>query len=54
MGLERNLNAEKEALSRSLLKFTQNFYTLRTGRKFELSNPVGRESHYITICKATP
>src|SRR6266849_2402862 len=36
----------------SLLLFTQEFYYLRTGRYFELSYPVSRESHYITICRA--
>jgi predicted phage terminase large subunit-like protein len=49
---ERNLLHERDRLSRSLLAFTQDFYYLRTGRKFELSEPDGRESHYITICKA--
>lgn len=39
-------------LKGSLLEFTRIFYLLRTGRKFELSNPLGRESHYITICRA--
>lgn len=42
----------KAELLGSLLRFTQIFYHIRTGRKFELSYPVGRESHYITICKA--
>lgn len=50
--MERNLLKEKEALSASLLKFTQYFFYLRTGRKFSLSEPIGRESHYITICRA--
>ncbi len=36
----------------SLLAFTQVFYKLRTGREFDLSQPVSRESHHITICKA--
>jgi hypothetical protein len=49
---ERNLLSEREALEFSLLKFIQHFYYLRTGRKFELSFPDGRESHYITICRA--
>ncbi len=43
---------EKERLQRSLLAFTQDFYYLRTGRRFELSEPIGRESHYLTICRA--
>jgi hypothetical protein len=38
-------------LTGSLLYFTQIFYKLRTGRKFELSEPFGRESHYITVCR---
>lgn len=49
---ERNLNAERDELSRSLLKFMKHFYYLRTGRKFELSFPDGRESHYLIICRA--
>lgn len=52
MSLERNLNAEREELSLSLLKFVKYFYFLRTGRRFDLSSPVGRESHYLTICRA--
>jgi predicted phage terminase large subunit-like protein len=28
------------------------FFQVRTSRKFELSNPLGRESHYITIARA--
>lgn len=41
----------KARLLGSLLLFTQTFYKLRTGRDFLLSNPVSRESHYISICK---
>lgn len=36
----------------SLLRFTQYFYPLLTGRDFIVSQPLGRESHHITICKA--
>lgn len=36
----------------SFLEFTRYFYKVRTGRKFELSEPTSRESHYITIAKA--
>lgn len=46
------ISQEAESLQASLLKFTQYFYYLRTGRKFQLSTPVGRESHYLTICRA--
>jgi predicted phage terminase large subunit-like protein len=52
LDLKRNLSKERDRLSSSLLEFTQDFYYLRTGRKFELSQPVGRESHYLTICRA--
>jgi predicted phage terminase large subunit-like protein len=45
-------NDIKYELAESLLEFTQTFYKLRTGRDFELSTPKGRESHYITICRA--
>lgn len=47
-----DLTQEGVKLSASLLRFTQDFYYLRTGRLFRLSNPTGRESHYITICRA--
>lgn len=36
----------------NFLKFTQIFFKIRTGRDFELSNPPGRESHYLTIAHA--
>jgi len=36
----------------SLLQFTQFFYQLRHHRPFIISQPDGRESHYITICRA--
>ena len=39
-------------LRSSLLEFTQFFYPLLTGRQFIVSQPVGRESHHITICRA--
>ena len=39
-------------LRSSLLSFTQFFYPLLTGREFILSQPVGRESHHVTICRA--
>lgn len=43
---------EKAKLLGSLLLFTQVFYKLRTGRDFEVSHPIGRESHFITVCRA--
>jgi hypothetical protein len=42
----------KYELAGSLLNFTQTFYRLRCHRLFELSEPIGRESHYITIARA--
>jgi len=42
----------KYELAGSLLAFTQTFYRLRCHRLFVLSDPIGRESHYITISKA--
>jgi len=41
----------KAKLLGSLLFFTQTFYKIRTGRDFNISQPIGRESHQITICK---
>lgn len=50
------LNEEKEFLASrlrgSLLDFIKYFYPILTGRKFIVSQPVGRESHHITICRA--
>ena len=42
---------ERAKLLGSLLLFTKVFYELRTGREFEISEPVGRESHHLTIFK---
>lgn len=49
-----NLDKEQTAaeLKGSLLRFTQVFYKILTGRDFIVSNPLGRESHFITISKA--
>jgi predicted phage terminase large subunit-like protein len=50
------VDLEKEQLASelkgSLLQFTRFFYKSLTGRDFIVSNPPGRESHHITICKA--
>lgn len=42
---------EKQQLLSSLLDFTRIYYKHRTGRDFIISNPIGRESHFITICR---
>lgn len=47
---EELLHMKAELLG-SLLKFTQVFYKIRTGRDFIVSKPIGRESHHITICR---
>ncbi len=46
---EDNLDHERAKLLGSLLLFTKVFYKLRTGREFEISEPVSRESHHLTI-----
>jgi hypothetical protein len=48
---EHEAMALRARLCGSLLLFTQFFYKLRTGRNFDLSLPVSRESHYITVCR---
>lgn len=46
-------NAEiASKLKGSLLLFIQAFFPLLTGREFIISRPIGRESHFITICRA--
>jgi phage terminase large subunit-like protein len=45
--------AEKRAmLLGSLLLFTRTFYELINGREFILPQPIGRECHIVTICRA--
>jgi predicted phage terminase large subunit-like protein len=44
--------ALKGRLLGSLLRFTQLFYKLRTGRDFLISEPISRESHHISIARA--
>lgn len=49
------IDLEKETqaaeLKGSLLLFTRFFYRHLTGRDFIVSNPPGRESHHITVCR---
>lgn len=55
MQTAQDLLFEEETRSKllgSLIYFTQVFYKLRTGRDFEISQPIARESHHITICRA--
>ena len=50
------IDHEKEELASrlrgSLLEFTRYFYQYITGREFIVSQPIGRESHHITVCRA--
>ncbi|MGN6347090.1 MAG: hypothetical protein ACTHME_05245 [Candidatus Nitrosocosmicus sp.] len=46
-----NDNELKNKLLSSFLLFTRTFYKLRNGRDFDLSSPVSRECHYVTIAK---
>lgn len=41
----------RDKLLASLLLFTSTFYKLRNGREFNLSHPVCRECHYITLAR---
>jgi len=41
----------KSKLLNSFLLFTRVFYKLRNGRDFDLSYPISRECHYITVAK---
>jgi hypothetical protein len=52
-GIEKDsdLALMKAKLLGSLLYFTQVFFKVRTGREFVVSQPIGRESHHITICR---
>lgn len=49
--MDANLEETRNKLLGSLLEFIQFFYYARTGRKFQLSNPQGRETHFISICR---
>lgn len=47
------IKAEQIAkLNGSFLLFVRTFYPLLTGREFILSNPLSRESHFITVSRA--
>lgn len=50
-----NIDYEKEEMASrlrgSLLEFTRYFFRHITGRDFIISNPTGRESHHITVCR---
>lgn len=45
------LSPERIRLAGNFLEFTRIFFYLRTGRTFDISEPIGRESHYISVCR---
>ena len=45
------IEIERLKLQGSFKDFTEIFYYLRTGRKFVISDPIGRESHHLMIMK---
>lgn len=47
-----SIDTSRASLLGSLLLFTRTFYKLRTGNDFIVSEPVGRQSHHIDICRA--
>lgn len=56
--IERNIDEKtlqyidvKTTLQSSLLTFTKFFFKILNGYEFRVSNPIGRESHVISICK---
>ena len=51
MELPLDLAEHKARCLGSLIFFTQTFFRLRTGREFIVSQPRGRESHHIIICR---
>lgn len=52
MSVENDKEEIASRLRGSFLEFTEFFYPILTGRKFIISQPLGRESHHITIAKA--
>ena len=51
MNYEHDKDEIAENLKASFLEFTKFFFPILTGREFVISNPVGRESHHITIAR---
>lgn len=45
------LNQIRTDLLSDLLLFIRVMFEKRTGREFALSNPIGNQSHFITVCK---
>lgn len=49
--MTQDLDELRASLWGSFLLFTRVFFPIVTGREFAISNPYGRESHFITIAK---
>ena len=53
--MQKNINIEllelRASLHGSFLYFVRQFYPILTGRDFIISQPIGRESHFITIAR---
>ena len=52
MGIDLDKEELASKLRGSLLDFTSTFFKYLTGRDFIISNPISRESHHITVCRA--
>src|SRR5712675_397977 len=51
MKIDYEKEQEASRLRSSLLEFTRYFFRHITGRDFIVSQPIGRESHHITVCR---
>lgn len=51
MKIDHEKEETASRLRGSLLEFTRYFFQHITGREFIVSQPVGRESHHITVCR---
>jgi len=52
MKIDYEKEQEASRLRSSLLEFTRYFFRHITGRDFIVSQPIGRESHHITVCRS--
>lgn len=50
IAIQKNINIRNECLE-SFLLFTKTFFEIKNKLPLRLSNPIGRESHYITVSK---
>ena len=50
-GVNNNILISKARCLGSLLFFTQSYFHIRRGTEFQLSHPMGRESHFLTIAR---